>query len=174
MNSSYLNHIVRFVFLLLLQGLVLDKISFFDGRMLPFPYIYALLILPFNTAKWLFLIIGFVYGFAIDSFSSTLGMHTSATVFLAFIIPYFRDMLAPIEGYGVVASPTVESQGVKWFLIYILVLTFLHHTWLFYIESFQITNFFATLLKIILSTIFSVILMLIFHFLPLNLKKRKK
>lgn len=171
MENKYLIHIVRFLFLLFLQGVILDKIDFFDGRMIPFPYIYAMLLLPFSTVRWLYLVIGFVYGFALDSFSHTLGMHTSSTVFLAFIIPYFRNFMAPIEGYSNTATPTADSQGLKWFVIYISILTFLHHFWLFFIESFQWANFTDTLIKIFLSFAFSVSLMLIFHFLAIHPKK---
>jgi len=174
MGNKYVIHIVRFIFLLLLQGLVFDKIPFLNGRMIPFPYIYAILLLPFTTVRWLFLVIGFVYGFAVDAFSHTLGMHTSATVFLAFIMPYFRDFVAPIEGYSVTSTPTVNSQGLKWFVIYIFILTFLHHFWLFFIESFQFENFLDTLSKIFLSSIFTIVLILVFHFLTINSKKSGK
>lgn len=171
MNKSYFIHIIRFIFLLLFQGLILDKLSLYGGIMIPFPYIYALLLLPLSTSRWLLLLIGFIYGFALDCFSSTLGMHTSAAVFLAFIIPYLQGMLAPIEGYSITDSPTIKSKGWSWFLIYAGSLTILHHSWLFFIEAFQISNFVTTLLKILFSSVLSLAIMLLFQFFSFNSKK---
>ena len=142
--------------------------------MIAFPYIYAMMLLPFNTPRWALMIIGFIYGIAVDSFSHTLGMHTSAMVFLGFIIPYVHDFITPVDGYTVNASPTVSSQGLSWFVRYVFILTFLHHFWLFFIESFQLINFLDTLIRIFFSSFFTFTFIMIFHYLTFKSHKAKR
>lgn len=171
MGREVISHIVRFIFFLLLQGLVMNKLHFFGGMMMPFPYILPLILLPFGYSRWGILLIGFFYGISLDMFSSTLGMHTSATVLIAFLIPKVRNLIAPVEGYGVSDTPTIQSQGLSWFIVYAAILTIIHHIWLFYLENFQWANLFSTLIKAILSSILTLAFIILFQHLSFNTKK---
>ncbi|MGB0882326.1 MAG: hypothetical protein ACPGSO_05195 [Vicingaceae bacterium] len=133
----------------------------FGGYVVPFLYVAFILALPFETPSWLVLILGFVLGVAVDSFGSTLGMHASATVFLAFCRHYVLKLTAPRGGYDFGAKPTVQDLGVTWYLFYAGVLILLHHLFLFYIESFKISQFFFTFGRAIASTIFTLVLVMI-------------
>ena len=139
-------NIFRFFIIILIQVLLLDNILL-SGYLNPYFYILFILLLPFETPRWLLLVIGFLLGIIIDLFSNTLGMHTAATVFIAYLRPWALSIFAPRDGYEPESSPRIHFYGLRWFAGYALILTFLHHIVLFYIEVFQFQNFFSTFLK---------------------------
>ncbi len=88
-------------------------------------------------------------------FGHTPGMHTAATVLVAFARTYFLNLLAPRDGYEPETFPGIYSYGFTWFLKYTLLIVLLHHLVLFYLEVFQLQNFLSTLFRVILSSILS-------------------
>ena len=161
MTSNIFKNIFRFVFLILLQGIILNEVKVWQGFMIPYLYIMAILMLPFKTPGWLLLLIAFACGICIDSFNNTLGLHTSACLVLAFARPFLLKTIAPREGYESTDQPTVQDMGLTWFISYAAILTFVHHSWLFYLEIGRFSSFFTTLFRIFLSSIFTVTLMVI-------------
>ena len=105
--------------------------------------------------RWIVLISGFLLGLGIDLFEHTPGMHTAATVLLAFVRPYILSLLAPRDGYEPETFPRVHFYGFSWFLKYTLLMVLVHHLALFYLEVFQLQNFLSTLSRVILSSILS-------------------
>ncbi|MBE9511504.1 MAG: rod shape-determining protein MreD [Bacteroidetes bacterium] len=157
-------NIFRMFVLVLFQVLVLNNIQV-CGYINPYMYVLFILLLPFETPRWLLLISGFVIGISIDLFVNTPGMHTSATVFMAFLRPYVLKILRPHDEYKSGSYPRLYYYGFTWFLKYSLVLVFLHHTFLFYVEAFRMTFFFHTMLRVLLSTLFSVFLIVLSQFI---------
>jgi len=147
-------NIVRFVLVALFQVLVMDNVMI-NGYMIPYVYLLFLLLMPFETPRWLQLLAGFGLGLTMDLFSNTLGMHTAATVLAAFARPYMLDLMAPRDGYESDSFPRIHYYGFLWFLKYTLVIVFIHHLALFYLEVFQLKEFFSTLLRVILSSALS-------------------
>jgi len=156
-------NIARFIILILFQLLVFNSIQF-SGYINPYIYVLFILLLPFETPKWLLLIIAFLLGFIMDIFSNTLGMHTAATVFMAFLRPYVLNFISPREGYESGTFPRVFYYGANWFTRYALILILAHHFVLFYIEIFRFGNFFSTFLRVILSTVMSLIFIVLSQF----------
>jgi len=153
-------YIVSFILLVFVQVFVLNNIQF-SGYINPYIYVLYILLLPFETPKWFLLIIAFVLGLTVDLFSSTVGMHSSATVLMAFFRPYVLKVISPRDGYESETLPRLRYYGINWFLKYSVILIFIHHFFLFYIEVFRFTHFFATFARVILSSIFTIILVLI-------------
>ncbi len=147
-------NILRFVVVVLFQVLVMDHVLI-NGYMIPYVYLLFILLMPFETPRWLQLLAGFGLGLTIDLFSNTLGMHTAATVLAAFARSYMLDLLAPRDGYEPDSFPRIHYYGFYWFLKYTLVIVFIHHLALFYLEVFQLKEFLSTFLRVILSTILS-------------------
>nr|WP_319400810.1 rod shape-determining protein MreD [uncultured Carboxylicivirga sp.] len=155
---SYLpRYIFNFFFLTLIQVLVLNNIQF-SGFVNPYLYVLFIITLPFETPGWLLLILAFISGFSVDIFSNTLGMHASATVFMAFFRPTILRAFAPRDDYQPGTIPNMAFYGPAWFLRYALILVLLHHLCLFFIEVFSITHFFSTLWRVLASTTFTMIL----------------
>ena len=149
-----------FIFLVLLQVLVLNHIEF-SGFINPYFYVLFIILLPFETPSWLLLGSAFFLGLSIDIFMGTWGVHTFATVFMAYIRPILLKYIAPREGYETGTKPNANFQGLGWFIKYAAILVVAHHLVLFYIEAFKFQLFFPTLLRVILSSIFTVILIIL-------------
>jgi len=147
-------NIFRFVVLILFQVLVLDNVMI-NGYMIPYIYILFILLMPFETPRWIQLLSGFALGLVMDLFSGTPGMHTAASVLVAFARPYLLDLLASRDGYEPETFPRVHYYGLLWFLKYTALIVVMHHLALFYLEVFQLKHFFSTLLRVILSSILS-------------------
>jgi rod shape-determining protein MreD len=147
-------NIFRFVVLILFQVLVMDNVMI-NGYMIPYIYILFILLMPFETPRWIQLLSGFALGFAMDLFSGTPGMHTAATVLIAFARPYLLDLLASRDGYEPETFPRIHYYGFIWFLKYAALIVVIHHLALFYLEVFQLKHFFSTFLRVILSSILS-------------------
>ena len=147
-------NIVRFLVVILFQVLVMDNVMI-NGYMIPYIYILFILLMPFETPRWAQLILGFLLGMGIDLFLNTPGMHTAATVLVAFIRPYLLNLLAPRDGYDTDSFPRIHYYGFLWFLKYTLIIVVIHHFLLFYLEVFQLKDFLSTLLRVILSSILS-------------------
>jgi rod shape-determining protein MreD len=147
-------NIIRFIVIFLFQVLVMDNVMI-SGYMVPYIYLLFIILLPFETPRWIVLLSGFFLGIGIDLFEHTLGMHTAATVLIAFVRPYFLDRLAPRDGYEPDTFPGIHYYGFQWFLKYTLLIVLLHHLVLFYLEVFQLQDFFSTLLRVILSSFLS-------------------
>ncbi len=147
-------NILRFAVVVLFQILVMDNVML-NGYMVPYVYLLFILLMPFETPRWIVLISGFLLGLGIDLFEHTPGMHTAASVLLAFVRPYILSLLAPRDGYEPETFPRVHFYGFTWFLKYTLLMVLVHHLTLFYLEVFQLQNFLSTLSRVILSSILS-------------------
>jgi len=150
-----LRNIFRFVILVLFQILILDNIML-GGYMVPYFYVLFIILMPFETPPWVQLVTGFLLGFSIDLYEHTMGMHTAATVLIAFLRPYLLNLFAPRDGYEPDTYPRIYYYGFTWFLKYALIIVFVHHFVLFYLEVFNLKDFFSTFLRVILSTLLSV------------------
>jgi len=160
MISHLPRYLFNFIFFTLIQVLVLNNIQL-SGYVNPYLYIIFIITLPFETPGWLLLLLGFSSGMVIDIFSNTPGMHASATVFMSFLRPYVLRIFAPRDDYQPGTIPTMGYYGAAWFLRYAILLIFAHHLFLFFVEVFSITHFFSTFLRIITSTFFTLVLILI-------------
>jgi rod shape-determining protein MreD len=148
-------NIARFIIVILFQVLVMDNVMI-NGYMVPYVYLLFILLLPFETPRWLVLLSGFALGLSIDLLEHTLGMHTAATVLVAYARPYLLELLAPRDGYEPDTFPRIHYYGFTWFLKYTVPIVLLHHLTLFYLEVFQLQDFLSTLLRVILSSTLSV------------------
>ena len=161
--------IFRFVLLILLQLFVLNNIQF-SGFVNPYLYVLFILLLPFETPGWLMLILAFIMGLVIDVASITIGYHVIATVFMAYLRIYLLRFIAPHDGYETGMTPTVQSLGISWFLKYAIILTVAHHFVLFWIESFEINDLLPATLRALASSVFTLVLIVIYQFLTIRSK----
>ncbi len=163
MINSIFRYILIFILLVLFQVLLFNNIQF-SGYINPYIYVLFILLLPVDIPAWLLLIISFFTGVIIDYFSGSPGIHSSATVLTGFIRPYVLRFISPRDGYESGASPSMQAYGFRWFLTYSVIIILVHHTALFYFEVFRLTDFFRTLLRVILSSMFSIIFILLIEF----------
>lgn len=163
MINDVVRNVLRFLFLILLQVLILNNVQL-SGYLNPFLYVLFILMLPFRTPDWLVLILSFALGISVDMFTDTGGLHASASVLMAFLRQPILRLIAPREGYDVNHQPTIQQFGFGWFFTYVGILVFIHHLFLFYMEAFRFSEFFSTFLRVILSSLFTLTLIFISQF----------
>ncbi|HKL67407.1 MAG TPA: hypothetical protein VJ877_05900 [Bacteroidales bacterium] len=160
MLNDILKYTGLFIVLLAIQVLLMNNIQF-SGYVNPYVYILFILLLPFEISSWLVLLLSFATGLVIDVSSGTLGLHTAATVFAGFSRPWVLKLIAPHDGYETGDLPGIKTYGFRWFISYIIIITLLHHFALFYLEVFRFDYFFRTLLRVISSSGFTVLFIII-------------
>lgn len=171
MNSKLiLANIVRWVILLLVQILLLRNLSLYSMAT-PFIYVLFLLLLPFGIPNILLYIIAFVTGLTLDAFYDTLGVHTSACVMLAFVRILFISVTVSRDGFDE-PEPTLGNMGFKWFILYAILCIFSHHIVLFLLETFRLTELSYTLLRCLLSGLFTLFTVVLIEFVFYNRKMR--
>ena len=160
--KELLKYIVRFALFVLVQVFVLDKIHL---HQMITPYIYFLFIiwLPFKMQRTPLMLVAFLLGFSIDSFRHNPGFHAAACVLIAYIRPFLIKMLVAQDisetNYNEPSAKSMGGTGAYLFLV--LVLTFLHNAWLFFLEAWQFGDICYFIVKTMLSTAISMLLIII-------------
>ena len=171
MNRSLLYTIISFFFYLFAQALIFNKIVLFSTAH-SFIYIGFLLALPIEIAVIPGMMIGLALGLGVDAFSNTFGLHAAASVLLMYIRPKVLAGLTPQGGYTSSILPRPHVLGIGWFSTYALPLIFIHHSVIFFVEFGGFDLFWSTLLKILGSTAYSFLLIIVIQYMFVN-KARK-
>jgi hypothetical protein len=160
--SSLVKNIIRFSLFILFQYFVLDRISL-HSMVTPYVYFLFILWLPFRMQRTWLMLIAFLLGFTLDSFRHEPGFHAAACVLIAYVKPFLVNLLIPQEGADTnYQEPSIKSLGGPMpYFIFIGVLSLLHNTWLFLLEAWQFGNIWYFLIKTILSTAISILLIFI-------------
>jgi len=157
-------NLLRFFFLVFFQVLILNHINL-GGYVNPYFYVYFLLLLPFSTPRWMLLAAAFTLGWSIDIFTNTIGLNISACLLMAFARPFVIAAISSGPESLLGDTPTLRNQGTKWFLYYAVILVFIHHFALFFLEIFRFDEFFSTLMRMILSGVFTLLLIFLSEYL---------
>ncbi len=160
-------YVLQFVILIAAQLLIFNNIEF-SGYVNPYVYILFIILLPFDTPKALLLILAFALGIIIDLFLGTPGVHTTATVLMAFMRPFILNVFAPREGYQSGASPRILYYGLEWFVKYVAILVIIHHFALFYLEVLSFDHFFSTFFRVLASASFTLLIIVLSQYLVLR------
>jgi len=169
MSKKIIINLLRFIILVLLQVLILNKINL-GGYLNPYVYVMFILLLPFETPAWLLLLSSFAIGLSVDIFSGTIGMHAAASTFMAFLRPTVSRLINSKKEYEPGVKPGINDLGIAWFFSYTIVLVFAHHLVYFFLEVFRFEEFFTTLARVVLSTLLSTSLIIALNLLA----KREK
>jgi hypothetical protein len=96
-------------------------------------------------------------GLTIDIFLGIPGVHAFATVLMAYVKPFFQKAFGPREEHEFII-PSFRTYGMGMFLQYATCLVLIHHTTFFIMEVGTFSNFGFTLLKVICSVLFTMLL----------------
>ena len=121
--------------------------------------------------KSIVLILAFILGFTIDVFSDSYGIHSSATVLLAFLRPKVLTLVS-IKGGEDLEEIGIKQLRINRFFTYSGILCLTHHFTLFYLEAFRLNEFFDTFLRTLYSSIISILMILLIESLFSNKKSR--
>ncbi len=160
--SSFLKNIIRFIFFILVQAYILDKVPPLHQYVKPILYFLFILWLPFSINRSWLMIIAFVYGLCMDYFTGTPGLHAIPCIFIAYLRPFLLNILLPQETTELsYAEPSPKSLGAAPYSVYVLILTFMHHACLVLIEWLQFGDFIFFIGKVAASTAVSLLLIFV-------------
>lgn len=172
MINDILKNLFRYIVLVLVQVVILNNIQL-GGFINPYLYVLFILMLPFDTPVGLVMALSFAMGLTIDMFLNTVGMHAAACVFMGYSRLSVLKLFAPREGFESAVEPSFQNLGYKSYISYAAVMVVLHHLVLFYVEVFRFSEFFQTFFRVILSSIFSLFLIIISQLLLYKSKTKK-
>jgi rod shape-determining protein MreD len=173
MILELISYLLRFAVIILLQLFVVNNIEL-SSMVNPYIYVVFVLLLPLNTKPWHTVLIAFLTGAVMDAFSSTPGLHIAATNLMGFLrIHYLKAVTTKEDQQGNII-PSISQKGIVWFVLYGFIMIFIHHLFLFYLEIYSLREFFATLLRVFLSTLVSLLLIIIGQLLFYNVRKRNE
>jgi len=160
--SELLKNIIRFFVLILMQVFILNKIPPLHHFITPYLYFIFILWLPYKIPRLSLTLLGFVYGLCLDFFTKTPGLHAAACTLIAYLRPFMINILISKEdsGFNYIA-PAPSSMGWTPYVVYTLVLAFLHNAWVAMLESMQFGNFLYFIGKVIATTGVSFLLIMI-------------
>jgi rod shape-determining protein MreD len=158
-------NLVLFFVLILLQILIFNNLGISSLDVVPAFFVLFVLFLPFEIPKWVILLSSFLLGIIIDVFSDTSGLNAAATTLIAYFRPFILLYMAPRGGYDAGALPRAQYLGMAWFVRYSLTLIFIHQFAFYFIENFGFHNFFRVILKVLIGSIYSFVLVFISQFI---------
>jgi rod shape-determining protein MreD len=160
--STLVKNIFRFFLFILIQAYILDKVPPLHQFVKPYLYFLYILWLPFNTPRLALMVLAFFFGLCMDYLSGTPGLHAAPCVLIAYLRPFLLNVLLPQEktevSYG---EPGIRSLGFAPYSVYIVLLTFVHHSYLVLIEWLQFGNFLFFVGKVAATTAISLLLIFI-------------
>lgn len=171
MSKVFISNIVRFIVLLLLQIALFKNIGYYNF-VAGFPYILFIFLLPIGLSNLMLFILAFLTGLTVDAFYDSVGVHAAACTALALFRIFFHKITLEVDIKDSFNTPSIGEMGIKWFLSYIFFGSLVHHLFLYMIETFSFSNFLHTLASTILSSIFTVCILLLISLLTYRRKSR--
>jgi len=108
------------------------------------------------------MILALALGFSLDCFTNTYGLHAAPCVLIAYLRPFLINLLISQEGaesnYN---EPSIKSMGFAPYFTYVAILTLIHHSLLFFLEALQTGGYLYFILKTLLSSAISLLLILL-------------
>jgi hypothetical protein len=133
------------------------------GFLNPYPYILFILLLPVNSNKSVVLLSSFTLGIILDMFANSGGIHTIASIVLAYIRPsLFKFAFGLSYEYQTVKiADKISPERITLLLLAI----FTHHFIVFFFEFFRIDLIFQILSRTLFSTLFTFTISLLILYL---------
>ena len=160
--NNILKNSIRFILFLVIQIIILNEVPPLHQFITPYLYFTFLLWLPFGTNRLTLTILGFGLGYSLDVFTNTPGLHAAAATLVGYVRPTVLNLLLAQEtSEEVNKEPSVGTMGWGPFLIYVFLLTFIHHFYLVLLEWLQFGNFTYFIGKVIATSLMCVLLILL-------------
>ena len=165
--------IINFLFFTLLQVFIMKDLVLFNTGF-SFAYIGFLLLVPLDKNISVSLLMAFLYGLFMDIFTDSYGINAAACVLLVYVRPRLVKLLfSNRPGSDDLINPSVEEMGINSFSFYVLLLAFIHHLVLFYSEAFSTNAFFLTFWKVIISSLFTTLIIVLSQYLFFYSKNKR-
>lgn len=166
MAIDLLKYLFGAILVILVQFFLIQEINF-GSWLKPMPYIMFIFLLPFTYNRFLVLIAAFLAGIFMDALCNSGGLHAAACATLAFgrIMTDTKILdtdAIQLQGFRYL---TPEYKNFRFYALYVLLLTFLHH-WVYYtLDYFSVSSFFLVLIVSIISSAGTFVLILLYKLL---------
>lgn len=142
---------------LFVQVFVLNNLSI-SPLVAPMVYILLIVMMPIESSQWKMLGVGLLLGVAMDVTMGTAGLNTLVTLPIAL---FRRPLLYALTGLSPMSKeegiPTIKRLGVR-FHRYFAIMIVLHSLMFYFAEWLSFDNFGMLLLRILCSTLCSLVL----------------
>lgn len=162
MFNVILPRVLWIIGLILAHTLVFNHIHLM-GYATPMPYVYALIILPHGTARWIYVVLGFCIGIVIDILSNTVGAAAAALTLVGLVTPLLLRTFTPDDKLEEEFTPSIKTMQWGVFLKLAVVVTLIHTLVFFLLETFSLFDALEILIKVGGSTALTVIFMMTFE-----------
>ena len=161
--GKIISRLIWFVGLVLLQVFVLNRIQWF-GVATPFLYIYLILTMDHNISRNKLMLWAFAIGLTVDIFSNTFGIHAAASTLIAFIRPVLLRLFF-LRDENELFEPGIRFMGTGAFWHYALACTVIHHSVVFLLLFFSLSQPFILLMHILASTLLTMVFVMAIEFI---------
>ncbi len=145
------SYILLFLTLTLLQIFLFNNLAI-GAYFAPLAYIAFLLLLPLETPAIAMLGLGLLTGLVMDYSMGIAGLNCITTLTVAFFRPKLIHLLSSREDLRDDGIPSPERMGRQLFWSYVVLVVVLHHTLFFSLEALSWHYAWRTLLRIVLSS----------------------
>ncbi len=170
-NRNIISFIISGILYVLVQVLLLGEDLMLFNKAFCFVYLTFLLLAPLEWGSLILMGVGFGVGLVLDMFYDTPGMHAASSVFMMYIRSLWVNMITPQGGYDTIVLPSIRNMGLQWFSMYAAPLIFLHHFVLLMIEAGGFSSFGFTFVKILSSSLFTFVVIVMVQYLFYRKKK---
>lgn len=157
MSNGFTPHVIRFVGLLLMQGLIFNPMT--DMIALPlqvFVYPLFILLLPTSLPSIYAVILGFVIGLGADAFENTGAIHAGAGSMSGYVRYLLLRLYEPKGGFtGKELIPSPNWFGYMWFFRLAGIFMAAHVFWFFLLDAFNLVQLGNVIFKSALSWVAS-------------------
>jgi hypothetical protein len=163
MAIDLLRYLFGALILIFFQFFLIQEINF--GTWLkPMPYILFILLLPFSYNRFILLFGAFFSGLFLDGLCNSGGLHAAASATLAFSRVIIDNKMLDTDAIQLQGFTylTPDYKNFRFYALYVLFLTFIHHWVYFTLDYSSLSSFFTVLTVSIFSSIGTFLLMLLY------------
>ncbi|MGL5681778.1 MAG: rod shape-determining protein MreD [Marinifilaceae bacterium] len=164
---------IRFIFstvvLLVMQLVIFNNIQLHSYIYINI-YILSIFIIPYRYRPIPVMLYGFILGLFMDLADHTMGIHAFATTLIAYLRPRLLVLTSTREHIDDVhGKQSINNFG--WFFKYILIMTLIFNVVLVMGETFSFSNILNTLMRILFSSVVSLLFMTCYYFIAIKQKQ---
>lgn len=172
MTKTLLNFASLFVALVLAQAVIFNNLILFNNA-IALVFVYLIIILPLSISTNAAMTVGFLLGLSVDIFSDTPGLNALSCTILAFIRRPIYHLYMPREEESAIQRPGLKYMGWASFLKYSLTMTLIYCVCVFSLEAFSFFDWTRMIVRIVTSTLYTLVFVYAFDSLSLNHREKK-
>lgn len=153
-----------FVVLILLQVFLFSNVDL-SVYIHPLVYVGFIILLPMELLPVAVLLLGFGMGVALDFMTASGGLHTIALLVVSFLRPYFLSFIIGRDEVKEGGLPIPSRLGLSKFFRYAGAVVFIHCLVFFTFESLTFRYYQLTLLRVLLSSALTLLMVYFSHML---------